>query len=341
MVLAWAPFAALWSLLTILTFDTPPIQAVRIGVNSIGWAAVLGAGVWYLTGRLPWPARVRPTFYLVHVFLGLTFSGLWLLLSTTTGLLMAGDSLGALVENMTPFIEWRLLTGLWLYGLVAGVGYAIRIRQALVDEQRAAAEANALAVQAQLDSLRARLNPHFFFNALHALSGLIHRDPAQADDALDRIGQLLRRTLATDGVSPVTVEEEWQFASEYLDLERLRLGERLRLDNSIAADARLCLVPSFTIQPLVENAVLHAIAPRIGGGSVNVEVCRSNGRLTIRVSDDGPGLTTPSDEVTGHGLDLLRRRLDAFYGDDARLSIGTRGEGGCEAVVELPARETS
>jgi LytS/YehU family sensor histidine kinase len=264
---------------------------------------------------------------------------LWLLLSTITGLLMAGEPLTSLIEDMAPFLEWRLLTGLWLYGLVAGVAYAIRIRQALAEQQRAAAEARALAVQAQLDSLRARLNPHFLFNALHALSGLIHQDPARADDALERIGTLLRRTLATDGVRPVPLRDEWDFASEYLDLERLRLGDRLTLATSIAADTEDCLIPSFTIQPLVENAVQHAVAPRLEGATITVETSRANGRLRIRVSDDGPGLGTHHAESDGHGLDLLRRRLSAFYGDRARLTLTERRAAGCDAVVELPAQD--
>ncbi|MGE0354777.1 MAG: sensor histidine kinase [Gemmatimonadales bacterium] len=334
-MLAWVPFALLWGLFNLISFDVAPIEAMISGFNAMGWAAVLGLGVWWLTRRLPWPERLRPGFYLQHIALGIVFSATWLLASSTTGLLFAGQSLAMLGRTMTQFLAWRMLTGLWLYGLIAGVAYALQIREALRAQEQAAMRAEALAVRAQLDALRARLNPHFFFNALHALSGLIHRDPAQADDALDRIGQLLRRTLATDSGRLVPLAEEWEFTSDYLDLERLRLGDRLRVATAIDPEVLACAVLPFSIQPLVENAVIHAIAPRSDGGTIRITAGRSNGTVRLTVSDDGPGPGGGPDGE-GHGLNLLRRRLAAVYGSRARLETGPAAGGGFEARVEIP-----
>jgi len=338
--LAWAPFALLWGLFNVLSFGARPAQALITGFNAIGWAAILGLGVWWVTGRLSWPASVRPSFYLAHVALALVYSSLWSVFGTFTALLLTREELAQFYEVLTAYISWRMLAGVWLYGLIAGVGYALRIREALVRQERAAIRAEALAVQAKLDALRARLDPHFFFNALNTLSGLIHRDPGEADDALDRIGQLLRRTLAADGTSPVPLADEWSFALEYLELERLRLGDRLRFEAAIDPATDRCLVPTFTIQPLVENAVRHAIAPRLAGGTLRVSAVRNDGRVRVEVHDDGPG-PGPANGVpgTGQGLDLLRRRLEALYGGAARLTLETEPGGGTCATVELPAQE--
>ncbi len=339
-IVAWIPFAILWAGFSLLSFEVTPRTAALSGINAIGWAALLSAGVVGFTGRLPWPAQVKPGFYLAHVAAGVAFAALWLVLSATTGTLIFGGSVSEIPDAIMSFITWRLLTGLWLYGLVAGVSYAVRIRDALGRQERAAAEARTLAVQAQLDGLRARLNPHFFFNALNALSGLIHQDPDGADDALDRIGRLLRRALATEGTQPVTLAAEWDFTREYLDLERLRLGGRLEVSEAMDPGTLDCLVPAFTLQPLVENAVLHAVAPRVSGGLISVSSAREDGRLVLTVRDDGPGVPAqPTPE--GHGLDLLARRLEALYGASSRVRLKESPGGGCTVTVDLPAQEAS
>jgi len=234
---------------------------------------------------------------------------------------------------------WQLLTSAWVYGLVAGISYLIRTQRRLREREVAAARAEALAAEAQLQAVRAQLNPHFFYNALHALSTLIRHDPARAEAALDRLGELLRYALDRDGDEPVHLNQEWTFASTYLELERLRLGDRLRLDAQLDDAALECLVPPFVIQPLVENAVRHGIAGRPEGGTLRVRAAARDDRLTLEVSDDGPGADPAEVEAApGLGLRSLRRRLAAAYRGSERLAVDTAVGRGFRVTVTLPAQ---
>jgi len=339
MALAWAPFAVLWALFNIISFGAHPGIALLGGFTTIGSAALLSIGVWSMTRRVPWPSHVHPRFYVAHVAAALLYAFGWIVLSIAANSVVYGEPISAFLENTKAILTWRMLTGVWLYGMIAGVAYVIRMREVLRRQEQEAIRAQALASEAQLEALRARLNPHFFFNALHALSGLIHRDPDKADDALDRIGALLRRSLAADASRLVPLSEEWEFTSDYLDLERLRLGERLRVGAAIADEARACLVPPFTLQPVVENAVLHAVAPAAAGATIAVSAERRDGRLRLVVEDDGPGEEAAPTGREGHGLDLLRRRLEAHYGARASLEAGAAPAGGWRVAIELPAEE--
>lgn len=331
----WGPLAVLWAALNVLTFGAPWGMSLVFGVNTMGWAAILSLPVWSLTARVPWPRGFRPGFYALHVVLGLAFAAAWILLPAVTVGVIRRTPLFELVQGIEGFFSWRMLTGFWLYGLIAGVGYAARIREALVEKERVAARAEALAVRAQLDNLRAWLRPHFLFNALHALSGLIHEDPGLADDALERISQLLRRSLAADGSRLIPLAEEWDFTSEYLELERLRLGDRLRVEPDLEPDALDCRVPAFVLQPLVENAVVHAVSPREEGGLIRVSARRAAAGVELVVRDDGTP-PPPGALPEGHALDLLTRRLDALYGADASLTIEAGGAAGWTVVVRIP-----
>ena len=332
--LAWTPFAVLWGIFNIITYDVAPGRAFLAGATAMGSAAILSVGVWYVTRAVPWPDHLRVSFYALHVGLALVFSVSWLFLGGVLGALAQGESLSVVLPNVMEFFAWRMLAGLWLYGLTAGVAYAIQIREALRVQVLAAERARTLAAEAQLETLRAQMNPHFFFNALHALSGLIHRDPALADDALDRIGRLLRRSLASNGLSLVPLAEEWEFTEGYLELERLRLGDRLQVDLECDPAASTCPVPPFTLQPLVENAVQHGVASSTEGGHITVRATRDGHGLTLEVADDGPGFG--EDDGRGRGLPLLRQRLDAIYGGRASLTVGPADAGGCLAVVRVP-----
>ena len=202
--------------------------------------------------------------------------------------------------------------------------------------------AEQLRVRAELETLRAQLNPHFLFNTLHSLLSLVRRDPQAAEDALERFGDLLRYTLRTQSgeADDVTLGAEWGFVSNYLELERLRLGDRLRLHASIDATALSARVPAFCLQPLVENAIRHSVAPRSGGGgTLWIDATRSDCALLLEVTDDGPGAEPAALETSdGMGLRLVRQRLE-MLGDGAELGIDTRPGAGFRVSVRVPARK--
>ena len=162
---------------------------------------------------------------------------------------------------------------------------AIRANHLARTQAAAAAEARLLAQQAQLVALRAQINPHFLFNALHSVGALVASDPTRADMALERLGDLLRYTLGTE--DEVLFAEEWKFTQDYLAFEQLRLGDRLRLHVSVDPSALSTMVPPLILQPLVENAVRHGIAARTEGGAIDLTARVEDSRLVLCVRDDG------------------------------------------------------
>src|SRR5262249_30701735 len=195
-----------------------------------------------------------------------------------------------------------------------------------------------MALQAQLASLESRLQPHFLFNTLNAISALIQEDPDQAERTVERLAALLRFSLDATGRGLVPLADELKIVEDYLEIERTRLGPRLAFAVDAPLDVTRCEVPPLAVQTLVENSVKHAIAPRPKGGTLRIGAARAGDALRLTVWDDGPGFTTDAMRP-GHGLDGLRSRLEARYGAAATLSVDRR-EGGTLVTVSLPlARE--
>jgi LytS/YehU family sensor histidine kinase len=192
-----------------------------------------------------------------------------------------------------------------------------------------------LASEARLASLASRIHPHFLFNTLNTISALIHEDPKQADEQLQRLSKLLRFSLDAPETNLVPLDRELQMVADYLEIERTRFAERLRYSVEASAEARECSVPPFSVQTLVENSVKHHIAKRREGGEVLVRAERRGATLVVTVTDDGPGIPAGA-ALPGHGLDILRGRLDALFPKDAKLEMA-----GSEVTITLPAHVDS
>jgi len=198
--------------------------------------------------------------------------------------------------------------------------------------------ARKMALEARLASLEARLQPHFMFNTLNAISALIQEDPNEAERTVERLAALLRFSPDATERGVVPLEHELKIVTDYVEIERTRFGDRLQYALDIAPDAAGADVPPLTLQPLVENSVKHAIAPRPSGGRLRVEAAATDDRVRLSVWDDGPGFTADAMRP-GHGLDTLRARLAARFGADASLSV-TRQEGGTLVTVLMPRART-
>jgi sensor histidine kinase YesM len=208
-------------------------------------------------------------------------------------------------------------------------------RQARRDELRAQ-EARREALRAELKALQARTNPHFLFNSLNTAAGLIEEDPAAAEQVIERLAALFRYALRGSEVGWVRLGEEIEAVRGYLEVESIRLGERLESEIWVAPEAAEVLVPPLVLQPLVENAVLHGIAPRKGGGRVRVAAARAASALVLSVSDDGDGPGSSRHQGSGTSLAELERRLEMLYGGDAGFASGTGANGGFEVTLSLP-----
>lgn len=211
----------------------------------------------------------------------------------------------------------------------------IHARNVELREERARRDA----LKAQLETLQARTDPHFLYNSLNMVAGLIDEDPALAEKALEKLSDLFRYALEGSRKAKVTLGEELAAVRGYLEVQSLRLGERLRFEIDAADGVETLSVPPLVLQPLVENAVLHGVSPRVDGGTVQVRALRRDGLLELSVEDDGSGPGNSSNAGTRTSLRDLQERLDLLYGGEAKLESEKSESGGYRVRVAIPLPE--
>ena len=192
--------------------------------------------------------------------------------------------------------------------------------------------------QAQLRALKMQLHPHFLFNTLHSISSLVLEDPPKANSMIARLGDFLRLTVDNSDQQLVTLKEETEFLRCYLDIEQVRFGDRLTVTFELEPQTLSAQVPHLILQPMVENAIQHAIAPRSARGHINIEAKRLNSLLRVAISDNGPGISSNANLPwkQGVGLTNVRTRLQQIYGPDFRFELMNANGGGLTAVMEIP-----
>jgi len=192
--------------------------------------------------------------------------------------------------------------------------------------------------EAQLKALKMQVHPHFLFNTLHSISSLVLEDPPKANSMIARLGDFLRLTLENSEQQLVTLKEETEFLRCYLDIEQVRFGDRLTISFELEPQTLSAQVPHLILQPVVENAVQHAIAPRATRGHINIEAKRLNSLLRVVVSDNGPGITSNAISPTKKcvGLTNVRNRLQQVYGPEFRFELTNGKNGGLTVVMEIP-----
>jgi signal transduction histidine kinase len=335
---AWVVVASIYAGLYVASGAARAL-AVRGAVAVALPNALLGRLSLRLERRWPWPQGGRrggiARAALACLGVAAAATAGWLCLVSLDGWFVRGS----LVLPPLPIILWQSVINVLMQLTLLGAGYAwqngVRAREAQDRAQRA----EALHARAELQLLRTQLNPHFVLNTLHALLGLVRREPSSAEAAIERLGELLRFGMSVEQrrTDRVAFREEWDFVKSYLELERLRLGERLRLTLWADPAAMDVPVPPFALQPLVENAIVHAVAPRGSGGRLEVSVRRGEGRLRIEVRDDGPGASEAAILASPRlGLRLLRERLATLYSGQARLRFDAAEEGGLRVRLDVP-----
>jgi len=240
------------------------------------------------------------------------------------------------------FFAWEpsvYLSSWFFASVILGTFYGVDAYRRWREEQLRAERLSAQLQEAKLQALKMQLHPHFLFNTLQTISALIPRDPQRAEALIEKLGELLRTALELGDRHLVSLDEELAFIERYLDIQQARLGERLRVRWEVEPDARDRNVPAFVLQPLVENAIKHGIAPRPEPGSVAVGASMSENKLVLWVRDDGPGLNGQLHE--GHGLRNLKERLRTLYGPEAKLELLNGAKGGLVARIEIPLQERS
>ncbi len=217
--------------------------------------------------------------------------------------------------------------------------FGIAAYRDLAAERERVQRAEARAHAARLEALRLQLNPHFLFNALNAISTLIAENrPSEANRMLSRLADFLRSTLERTDTAEVPLSDEIDFACQYLEIEEIRFGERLRVDIAVDPSVESALVPPLILQPLVENAVRHSVLPRSDGGAIAIVAARDEDWLTLGVHDEGPGAGSRLERRTGIGLADTRQRLEELYGSRAELTLDASARGGLAVSIRLPYR---
>lgn len=342
---AWLPYAASYFLIFRLQ-GTSYDQSLLYSVLNVMPAALLGIAVFWFAGRLHWPSRLPALFMTAHLSGAVFFAVLWW---ASVQLLMSLQVLIAVHRwRFTPWgmyaAQWQAFSGLMVYGTLIGFSYMVQAQERAQREERLRVEAEALRVRSDLSALRSQLNPHFLFNTLNSVIFLVGSDPAKAEQALLSLSSMLRYALGSRPEieeAEVTFEEELRFTEAYLALEKLRLGDRLRIERSIDPATLALELPSLTLQPLVENAIKHSISKRPEGGTLAIRASAREGELHIDVWDDGNGITSQQlENSTGLGLKTVRRRVELYYEERATMTVISAPGGGTTVSLRLPQDES-
>jgi LytS/YehU family sensor histidine kinase len=227
------------------------------------------------------------------------------------------------------------------YALILTVTYVADARERIARQIAETARLNEELSKAQLAALRRQIEPHFMYNALNSIAGLVRDERnTAAVSMIVGLSEFLRRASEDSHRSQVTLLEEVEYLQRYIDIQKARFGERLQVSVDIPADLLRAQVPNLLLQPLVENAIKHGITKRIAGGAVRVAGACHEGNLCLSVYNDGPSLPTDWEAAqTGVGIGNLRTRLRILHGNESGLQLKSATGGGVEVVVTLPFTE--
>jgi sensor histidine kinase YesM len=347
----WALSFALATVAGALNAGSAVVQLLTHGGRARVWEPIS----WELTSNysfalllpfvIEFALRVQPSRHPPSVVIPAHAAGVVLFSVVHVGLMVAArKSIYAMVGGQYEFGNVGLellyegfkdtITYGFFVGLTYGFDYYRRYRRQELDASRLAASLS----QARLENLEHRLQPHFLFNTLNLISATMHEDVDKADRMIARLSDLLRRSVQQRASQEVELHEELDTLGIYLDIMRARFEDRLEVNVVSDPAAATTLVPSFLLQPLVENAIKHGIAEREEGGRIDVQARTNGSRLVLSVVDDGPGTDRPAETLlsSGTGLSSTAERLRALYGDDHSLKIAT--DGGLSLTIEIPLR---
>ena len=350
----WLPVIFFWAMQVALT-ATATVGRGQVLTRAQSFErSIVSWTVWALVApiivsfdrRLPIAKDALFMRFLLHIPLSLCFTALNLYADAAVGALLhpalrpAAISVDVVRDWFTGAFQGRFIY-YWVVLLVYSTfDYASNLKEGEIRT----AELERLVSESRLAALRARLHPHFLFNALNTISANVERAPRNARRMLEELGELLRLSLEHAEDSEIPLAHEIAFIERYLDLQKARFEERLTATVSVNPDTLHALVPTFILQPLVENAIRYGTAPSSGKGVVEIQAWRSNGKLHLRVKDDGPGLPAGWDpeRSVGIGISNTRERLQRLYGhrEQTFSLVSNAGKGVC-VDLEFPFRDSN
>ena len=339
-VLVWGGIAFLFAIQASSRIGWSQPFGSSLLITLLGFApyALLTPIVARIASKFPFTPESRLPSTIAHIS-----TALWFVL--ITGLLMggvdwiAGRTNDTLVASMLLGVFQYIAIDAVIYGLIATFFLMLAYARQWQEHSVAAAVLHSELAEARLNALTSRLQPHFLFNTLNAIAALVREEPRRAERLLARLSDLLRQALRDAEQSEVTLENELSFVEKYAEVQETRFGPRLNVAFDIDPEVLSAKVPPLLLQPIVENAFRHGLAPRSGTGSIWVRAEEQEDRLHLSVTDDGIGLP-PAGVQDGVGLRTTRARLRQLYGEDFQfaLTAPANGSGGALCTIVLPLR---
>jgi LytS/YehU family sensor histidine kinase len=325
-----------------VSWRTPPRVLLEQFLVALLFSCVIGPMLALVMPRVGHAAACRFTFPFNWFVLIPTMVAIAIVGSFTAILILAAigylHGAGIIAAWMAGSLKASIIITL-TFGIFVTVLETMRSRLeettvALRTKERDEAEARRLAAEAQLASIESRVQPHFLFNTLNSIAALVHDDPAGAERMTGQLAALLRSSLDSTAMPLVTLDDELRVVRAYLEIERVRFGDRLRYQIDVDEASRSAKVPRLAVQTIVENSVKYAVSPRREGGSVTVRAAATNGHVQVSIADDGPGFDA-SAALPGHGLALVRDRLAMTLGDRANLRVDS-AVGNTTVTIDVP-----
>ena len=324
----WTALAVFYAVSTSLTYRStgrPGNWALTFRRSLSEWWlwALLTPAVAWLARRYPLHGRGRWRHLALHVVIAVIV---------------------AFAKTLADRAVFAWLTGFRTYILLSTAALHFTIYFAIVAaahgfeyyrRSREREQLEARLAETRLQLLSMQLQPHFLFNTLNTIAELVHDDPEAADRMIAGLSELLRKTLDLGDVQEVTLDEELRVLDLYLDIQRIRFGERLQVLLDAPADARAARVPPLLLQPLVENSIRHGLAARTSAGRIEIRARCAHHRLMIDIVDDGEPIA--AEARRGVGLNNVRARLEALYGDSFSLELAPASERGTHVRIDIPS----
>ncbi|MFP3942823.1 MAG: sensor histidine kinase [Alphaproteobacteria bacterium] len=345
------PNAPLWVVHLLIWLSYFLLQSLlAASIGSFWWNFVLRAGITLIGFVL--------TLSMAKVLRGFRGQSVTRIVLASLGLSVAASTVFTLMDFhlfllFNPQSDWRPIFprhyiqwfGINLYVFLAWTAMHLAIGNyvGMKAQRERAMRAHALAHEAQLKMLRYQINPHFLFNTLNALSTLVlDKANRQADQTITHLSKFLRYALDNEPAQKVTLSEELEAMNLYLEIERVRFADRLRIKLNATPEARRCAIPSLLLQPLIENAVKYAVTPREEGGRIELDARVEDDRLVLVLTDDGPGISESVDTLMkrpGIGLANTRDRLEQLYEGQAAMRVENGDPHGLSIEIRLPCEE--
>jgi len=342
-----------WAIPALILAGLSHVRLTQIGQPTSFWAWVAGQlAFWWiwaaLTPLIVWLGKrfridrsPRATSIMVHTAVSIVLGVGQLCLAAFISIRLHGEptTLEYYVSEIVPYLMWRGPWAALTYWAVLGVVYAFEYNRALREREVQAARLETQIARARLDALQRQLQPHFLFNTLNSIAVQIRGNrPTDADAMVGHLSEMLRYVLAHEQSHVTRLSEELAFTDRYVQIERIRYGDRLTVTFDIPSELQGALVPAFMLQALVENAIRHGVSKVSRPGTVTIRGARKGDRLRLTVTDDGAGLdaTDCDDESAGIGLRNTRERLHHLYGGNVRFELTNAPEQGAVAVLDIP-----